>query len=90
MRESDVYPLNFSSNICAHSTSCDGCVYVSPDPNVYSVGCISEWILTVLIEVFRSFSQIIFMKISGKYSYHELSQHRLFPRALNFVILVNR
>jgi len=90
MRESNVYPLNIPSNICAHSTGCDGCVHVSPDPKVSSVGCISEWISTVLIEVLRSFSQIIFMKISGKYSYRELSQYRLFPRAVNFVILVNR
>jgi len=30
------------------------------------------------------------MKISGKYSYHHLSQHRNFLYALNFVILINR
>jgi len=86
MRESGVYPLTFPSNTCVHSTGCDGCVHVSPDHNVYSVGCISKRISTAVIEVFRGFSQVIFMKISGKYSYHQLSQIRLFPRALNFIV----
>jgi len=90
MRESDVYSPNSLTNICAHSIGCDGCVHVSPDPNVCLVGCISEWLSTVVIEVFLVFSHIILMKVSGKYSYHQLSQHRLFPRALNFVILISR
>jgi hypothetical protein len=51
MREWNVYPLNFPSNICAHNRGCDGCVRVSPEPNVCSVGCISELISTVMIEV---------------------------------------